>query len=132
MKLILLRDRENVLYIASVDSDNTYTINESISILYDCQKIETRAISRVFEGNMTDFIPAFQPAAIDPKGLLPCPFCGLTQLTIGISYEISGDPDGHDNYCVCCDYTKGGCGACSGVCETETEAIRRWNQRVKR
>ena len=132
MKLILLRDCENVLYIASVDSDNTFTNNESISILYDRQKIETMSISRVFEGNMTDFILAFQPATINSKGMLHCPFCGSTQLTIGTSYEISGDPYGHDYYCVCFDSANGGCGACSGVCETETEARRRWNQRVKR
>ena len=61
--------------------------------------------------------------------LKPCPFCGNTKLTVGSSAVIREDND-YDNYAVCCDYNKGGCGACSGYQLSRYEAVKLWNERV--
>lgn len=56
--------------------------------------------------------------------LKPCPFCGST------SVDVKDDYHPVPNYYAVCDYNKGGCGASSGYCRTEEEAIEAWNRRV--
>lgn len=63
------------------------------------------------------------------KELKPCPYCGGRNLFIGDSNEL--DVNFNDTqYAVCCDYSKGGCGAVSGFRMTEDEAVDAWNRRA--
>lgn len=67
----------------------------------------------------------------------PCPFCGKTDALIvdtladiEDNFESASDWD-KTHYAVCCDATKGGCGAVVGKdCETPAEAIAAWNRRA--
>ena len=60
--------------------------------------------------------------------LEPCPFCGNTDLLVGTSNEIRLDGD-EDNFAVCCDVDRGGCGACSGYALSRLKAVEYWNKR---
>lgn len=64
--------------------------------------------------------------------LKSCPFCGHTEfLTVGTGKEFSGGADELCNdFAVCCDYTRGGCGATCGYSETPEEAVDKWNRRA--
>lgn len=65
--------------------------------------------------------------------LEPCPFCGQTEtLFIGTQVEIAGgELDKNDDYyAVCCDFTKNGCGACSGYEQSTEAAVKAWNRRI--
>ena len=67
--------------------------------------------------------------------LKPCPFCGGTELIITSCVELEdcnnfAECGGTPNYIVCCDYKQGGCGAASGYCLNEEEAIEAWNRRA--
>lgn len=62
--------------------------------------------------------------------LKPCPFCGGTNLFLGSEKEIEQLDGGREEYfAVVCDFTKGGCGACSGYRKGKEEAIEAWNKR---
>lgn len=56
--------------------------------------------------------------------LKPCPFCGNTAV------DVKDDCYPAPNYYVVCDYNDDGCGASSGFCRTEEEAIEVWNRRA--
>lgn len=56
--------------------------------------------------------------------LKPCPFCGSKKLAF--KYDIS---DNIFNVTICCDFQRGGCGACAGYRQSEKEARRAWNER---
>lgn len=54
--------------------------------------------------------------------LLPCPFCGHDD-TLSIIDDFDND------YAVCCDAHKDGCGATSGYDDSERGAVANWNTR---
>ena len=58
--------------------------------------------------------------------LKPCPFCGSTAVDVEYKFAL------RTFYYVVCNYNNGGCGASSGICTTEEEAVWVWNRRVKK
>ena len=69
--------------------------------------------------------------------LMPCPFCGGTNLFIGTIAECEMQDESHPDYdfnsrfyTVVCDYTEGGCGASIGSCLSVEEAVDVWNRRA--
>ena len=61
--------------------------------------------------------------------LKPCPFCGDKKApNVMPDEEIDGSDNGQ--FVVCCSMCFGGCGATSGYCDTEEEAIEAWNRRT--
>lgn len=64
------------------------------------------------------------------KELLPCPFCGSTNVILRSQYEITGYGS-TNQYAVCCDATQGGCGVTGGYSINENIAINKWNRRSK-
>lgn len=67
--------------------------------------------------------------------LKPCPFCGKRVAevkTIQELYPLETDLVNPNYYSIRCNYNNGGCGSMlGGECETEEEAIKRWNTRYK-
>ena len=75
---------------------------------------------------------AYGDLIIEPEKpeLLPCPFCGKENPVLLSAAELDERcEDDPVSYTVCCEYDNGGCGACGGYRETETEAIEAWNKR---
>lgn len=72
--------------------------------------------------------------------LKPCPFCGsetapeiFTLAEIACHDEDEATEFERSHFAVACNYSRGGCGCSTGgICETEEEAARRWNQRAVR
>ena len=72
-----------------------------------------------------------------PNELKPCPFCGRKNAaTLSNCTECSpcvDEPpcDGCNwkKYLIVCNVTLGGCGASSGLYDTEEKAIQAWNKR---
>lgn len=71
--------------------------------------------------------------------LMPCPYCGKSVARIVSCCENScKDDDTGCEFCgmktvaVCCDFTKGGCGATGGYRKTEKEAIEAWEERAQK
>ena len=69
--------------------------------------------------------------------LKPCPFCGGTKIFVGSVAKIELMDKYDENYDLynsqfqaVCDYNVGGCGASSGVRESEDIAIEAWNRRA--
>ena len=63
--------------------------------------------------------------------LKPCPHCGLTSTVwVGTRAKISGITAEGGDFAVNCNMLYGGCGATSGYCETEKEAVDCWNRRA--
>lgn len=60
--------------------------------------------------------------------LKPCPFCGEKE-SVRLMKRYGKD-GWQDRYYVLCEYDNGGCGAESGWCYSEAEAIFAWNTRV--
>lgn len=75
--------------------------------------------------------------------LKPCPFCGSTNLTVGLDfeeYDVIGedepeferlyDPESqYMNWVVVCNAHSGGCGAMGGHSQSRQGAIKAWNRR---
>lgn len=75
---------------------------------------------------------------MDEIKLKPCPFCGGTKILLGNVANIELMDKYDENYDLCsnlfqvvCAYTVGGCGASSGVRESEDIAIEAWNRRAE-
>lgn len=78
------------------------------------------------------------------SNLLPFPFCGKTDtLSVTSAAELNCEDDDDfnawphsDSYAVMCDASSpggpGGCGAMGGFAPTESEAVEKWNKRVRR
>lgn len=66
--------------------------------------------------------------------LKPCPFCGSTNIIVSSCKEWEENYVGEceEYVAVICNSEEGGCGANSGYCRTEEEAIEVWNRRVKK
>ena len=67
--------------------------------------------------------------------LKPCPFCGSstapTVMNQNDALWLDDDFDGEDlRMVVCCAAKKSGCGASTGLCETDDEAVEAWNIRA--
>ena len=73
-----------------------------------------------------------------PNELNPCPFCGRKNAaTLSNCIECSpcvDEPpcDGCNwaKHLIVCDVNRGGCGAASGLYDTEEKAIEAWNRRT--
>ena len=63
--------------------------------------------------------------------LLPCPFCGNKNISVVVdSAEYSLGLSEEASFKVVCSKTSCGCGASSGWCNAEDEAINDWNKRI--
>lgn len=65
---------------------------------------------------------------ISVESLLPCPFCGNTDVKVMTAYEFDFGCD-HE-FVVCCSALNDGCGAGGGVRDTKEDAIKAWNRRI--
>lgn len=68
--------------------------------------------------------------------LKPCPFCGKSN-TLTITSCVELEECGNFEACefngyktICCDVSKGGCGAASGYAIDEALMIEKWNRRA--
>lgn len=77
-----------------------------------------------------------QSFASSPQGLTPCPFCGheaapTCMFVKDISPPLSPSPSCASRRVVCCDMSRGGCGATGGDADTPEAAIANWNRRTR-
>jgi hypothetical protein len=64
--------------------------------------------------------------------LLPCPFCGKTEPVRRCDNNEDDSNAGNDlAYAVVCDFNLDGCGGSSGYAEKPSEAVRKWNERLR-
>ena len=65
------------------------------------------------------------------KKIKECPFCGNKKApTIALASENQEAGIDRNFRCVCCDFTNGGCGACGGYYENDSDAVGHWNKRA--
>ena len=103
--------------------------------LWDCEGCPLQANDYQCENRdiTQEVIDIVQKWSDEHPDIKPCPFCGESDFVeLCSDADYIDDPcDGHiEQFQVCCNAIKGGCGSCGGFRDTEEEALELWNKRL--